>query len=311
MPGGAPASALNPAIGGSFGPSSPGWNPAYNGMTPTSTFGNPATFTAAANTQGGDYNTIMNNYANIASDAGSGKYSIAPQVVAAPTPVNPTQANYTTPDNVTGSISNLSDIATTGGFTPQGIADIRARDTSPTRSIYANAQQNVDRSRGLGGGYSPGANATQASLARDESNQISNVDTAAEAGIAQNVTANKLAGSQALAGAVSAEAGRGQAAGQFNSGVVNQINEANQQAKIGVDTTNVANKIGVDTANANRGLQGGLAAAGGQSSLYGTTPALTNTFGNQVVQAAQLGQNQQQLNQQNMRNIFGAASGGW
>jgi hypothetical protein len=42
--------------------------------------------------------------------------------------------------------------------------------------------------------------------------------------------------------------------------------------------------------------------------LYGTTPALTNTFGNQVVQAGQLGQGQQQLNQQNQNGLLNFAT---
>ncbi len=40
-------------------------------------------------------------------------------------------------------------------------------------------------------------------------------------------------------------------------------------------------------------------------SLYGTTPALTSTFGNQVVQAGQLGQGQQNLNDQKQRDLYG------
>ena len=404
-----------------------------NNISPTSLFGNPSTFTAGANTQIGDYDTIMKGYANLANNQGS--FNVTPQVVGQPqanqsagvaqpvnidpsligsqpnvaapqvsnpnsvTPgsvspgtVDPTLANYSTSKDVTGSLADLSNMATTGGFTDQNIADIRARDISPTRSIYANAQRNVDQSRALGGGYSPGANATQASMARDESNQISDINTAANAGIAQNVTANKLAGGQAYAGAAAGEAARGQQAGQFNAGVtnqiglanrdaslagqefntqtglagqefnvgaksaqeqfnastaaavaeananrnlqvgqnnagiinqnnqnnanrnvqvgttnaemLNQIDEANAQRSLGVSTDNANRNLSASVGNANRNIGAATGALSGMSSLYGTTPALTNTFGNQVVQAGQLDQNQQQINQQQQRNMY-------
>ncbi len=262
-------------------------------ISPTSSFGSPNTFTAAANQQAGDYDTIMKGYSDLAT-------SFAKNPLSAGT-VTPQLAPYTQSADVTNSLAGLSDLATTGGYTPQGIADIRARDISPTRSIYANAQQNVERAKALGGGYSPNYNAVQAKMARDESTQIGDINTNANAGIAQNVAANRLSAAPAYAGA---SAGANQAetqAGQFNANTTNTVNTGNADRNLAAQFQNRGNILGT--------LQG-------QTSLYGTTPALTNTFGNQVVQATQAGQgqqninqNQQQIDEQKQRDIFGMAGG--
>jgi len=318
---------------------------------PTTQFGNPSTFTAAANQQASDYDKIMAGYDNLiastqanpvtAGTASSGQ-------VSAPERINPSQVNFgsVTPQtsryqqsgDVTSSLAGLSDLATTGGYTPQGIADIRERDISPIRSIYANARQNTERTKALGGGYSPNFNATTAQMARDEAGQIGGITTAANAGIAQNVASNRIAAAPAYASA-SANANAAQTeADKHNADIVNQINQYNSQGRAAVDANNAANSLGaqqfnssaltgVNTGNVNRAVgtsqfnvqsaldaakanQGTISSAlAGKTNLYGTTPALTNTFGNQVTQAAQLGQNQQQINTQRLNQGYSAING--
>ena len=56
------------------------------------------------------------------------------------------------------SFAGFQQFAQTGGFSPEDLANIRARAVSPVRAVYANAQQNVNRQRALQGGYSPGFN---------------------------------------------------------------------------------------------------------------------------------------------------------
>ena len=283
-------------VGGSFQPTNP--------SLPISSFGAPSNFSAGASTQAGDYDTIMKNYGNLVSSATNNPITPTP---VSPTNIAPTTTPYTQSSDVTGSLADLSNLATTGGYTAQGKADILARDVSPTRGIYANAQQNVDRQRALGGGYSPNFNAAQASMARDESNQVSGIDTAANAGIAQNVAANEIAASGTYAGAAGAANATKLQADQANTNIVNQINEDNANRTQGANTGNVDRSMAAQFQN--RGQT--QAAIQGQQSLYGTTPALTNTFGNQVVQAGQMGQGQQQIDEQKQRDVYGMASGGW
>jgi hypothetical protein len=128
-----------------------------------------------------------------------------------------------------------------------------------------------------------------AAMSRGQAQQISDVTTAANAGIAQNVAANKIAAggeySQAAAAANQAQT----QANQFNASLTQQAAMENAQLKVQMDEFN--KQMGFATT----GQQ--LAAIGGQASLYGTTPALTSTFGNQVMAATGAGQNQQRINQ--------------
>src|ERR1035437_6579712 len=178
-------------IGGTYIP------PGGSGNTAPPVFGDPATFGAAVNTQGSDYDKIMAGYANLAQSYSSNPTapsisaaqvqspsSIAPSSISSSPSTNFNSTNYNPATaqlsqykqsgDVTGSLADLSNLAATGGYSDANIADIRARDTSPIRSIYANAQQNAERAKALGGGYSPNFNASQASMARDEANQIGN-----------------------------------------------------------------------------------------------------------------------------------------
>lgn len=98
------------------------------------------------------------------------------------------------------SFAGFQQFAQTGGFSPEDLANIRARAVSPVRAVYANAQQNVNRQRALQGGYSPGFNVLQARMAREQGQGISDAATNAEAGLAEMVQRGKLAGLQGMAG---------------------------------------------------------------------------------------------------------------
>jgi|SRR6186713_656781 len=98
------------------------------------------------------------------------------------------------------SFAGFQQFAQTGGFSPEDLANIRARAVSPVRAVYANAQQNVNRQRALQGGYSPGFNVLQARMAREQGQGISDAATNAEAGLAEMVQKGKLAGLQGMAG---------------------------------------------------------------------------------------------------------------
>lgn len=108
------------------------------------------------------------------------------------------QSVFSNPQVQTG-LSTLSNISNTGGYTPQQMDELRARATSPIRSIYANAQADINRQRNLQGGYSPNYTAATAKMARDQSQQISDTVGNVNAQLAQNVVGNQLAASQPLA----------------------------------------------------------------------------------------------------------------
>ncbi len=287
---------------------------------PTNQFGNPSTFTAAANTQASDYDKIMAGYDDLIKSSTNNPITAGTAIasnVAAPTSITPQTAKYQQSSDVTSSLAGLSNLSSTGGYSDQDKADIRARDISPIRSIYSSARQNAERAKALGGGYSPNYNATQAQMARDEAGQIGGTVTAANAGIAQNVAANRISATGAYAGASGSANSQQAEADQKNADIINQANEFNTTTGTGVAENNANRSTGtsqfnvgaaLDAAKTNRGIISGALA--GKTSLYGTTPALTNTFGNQVMQAGQLGQNQQVINNNRFGQITNLARGG-
>lgn len=273
-------------------------------VSPTTLFGNPATFTAAATQQAKDYDTIMQQYKDLAAKFSQNPLTTKPVSFS---PIAPQTTTYAQSPDVTSSLASLKGLTDTGGYSAKDIQDIRERDISPIRSIYAQGEQELERNRALSGGYSPSFNATAAQMARDESQKISDVTTAANAGIAQNVAANKIAAAPSYASAAASANAAKTAVDEQNANIINQINQANQQLSTQIGEFNQG--MDLQTQLANRGNI--LNTIGGQASLYGTTPALTSTFGNQVSQATQLGQGQQNINDRKIQLAGGIASGSW
>ncbi len=174
--------------------------------------------------------------------------------------------SYSGSPDVTSALGNLKDLSTTGGYSDQNISDIRARGIAPIRAIYSQAQEGLNRQKAIQGGYSPGFGAASAKMAREQSNLISDKSTDINAGIAEAINRNRLAASSPYSSLASGEAGRNLDVSEFN--------------------TNLANTDKNRMLTATEGMRG----------LYGTTPALTSVFGNQVAQANQLGQGQQVIN---------------
>lgn len=120
----------------------------------------------------------------------------------------PQHRGYSGPGGIAGgAISDYGDIrnqyqqfANTGGYSPEDLANIRARSVSPIRSVYSSARRDIDRQRALQGGYSPNRTAALAKMAREQSYATSDASTNVEAAIAQMVQQGKLAGLGGMAG---------------------------------------------------------------------------------------------------------------
>lgn len=97
-----------------------------------------------------------------------------------------------------GAMRGFNDFAATGGLSDQGIQDIRARSVAPTRAIYQNAKNEMERGRNLSNGYSPNFASGQARLARQGSQAIGDQSVNTEAMIADLIRSGKLAGNQGL-----------------------------------------------------------------------------------------------------------------
>ena len=266
-------------------------------------------------TTGQNYDSLMGNYNDlfasskvspitpISSTPTQANINFAPTTAAQ---VNPTTTQYAQSGDTTNALGALSGLASTGGYSDANIADLRARGVSPIRAVYGNAQTNLDRQKTLQGGYSPGYTAATAKMARELSDSIASQITNVNAGIAQNVASNKIAAAPAYASAAGAEAARATGVNEANTAAKNTAASENasaqnnasqfnaqgnlnaQEANTKITQQNAANKLAVDRANQGitaKNNQQLLDIIKSMQSLYGTTPALANTFGNQALTA--------------------------
>lgn len=247
---------------------------------------------SAIKTQAGDYDSIMNNYKQLLANTSS-----IPMMQ--PSTYQPQTYQYQTSPDLKGALGNLQQLSQTGGYTNEGIADLRERGISPIRAIYANAQRDIDRNRRLQGGFSPNYNAVKAKMAREMSDRIGSAVRDVNAGLAQNVAQNKLSVAPQYANVAAQQSNLQNEIGERNTGIMNDASKFNMQFPLEVNKYNVG--LQSQVADVLRSMQG----------LYGTTPALAQLFGQQALSSAGL---QNQINQQNtnsgidfLRSVMGRA----
>ncbi len=193
-------------------------------------------------------------------------------------------------------ISGYGDFANTGGFSDQGISDIRARAVAPMRSMYGQAQNDIDRNRSLSGG-SANYNASKAKMSRELGYGLADASTNAEAQIAQMIQQGRLAGLSGLS-----------STGAAGQGLSTDIDSLNAQMKLaglsGMDSIDARNAAAGASAgarsdaNAQDLFKARMGILGGVQDMYGTNPGLLNTTGNQLLQADQNLLSGQQLQNQ-------------
>lgn len=184
-------------------------------------------------------------------------------------PYNVTNANYSVSPYFTQAYGNLANLSQTGGITPQEQSDLRERGISPIRAVYGNAQREAARGQVLSGGYSPNAAAIRAKMAREMSDRLSGAVTNVNADIAGRVQQGRLSSSGQLG-----------TLGAGENEIRNRFGLENAQA------ANRAAEFGATQSLTNRDRD--LRALEGMRSLYGTTPAQAQLFGNQALQGSTL-----------------------
>jgi hypothetical protein len=228
-----------------------------------------------------DYNDIMGRYRSFLGDgsAGSGSYGVSGGGYS---PSFMTASHASSGPDPFKSYEGFEEFSKTGGYSKEDIANMRARGVAPVRAAYANAEREMGRQRALQGGYSPNFNAASVKMAREQSQSASDSLQNLNAGLAQMIQQGKLAGLQGMSPIEQARllasldvskfnASADMGASQFNAGASNQA--AAQAASLGAQAS-------AETA-ANQ-----LRALAGMTSLFGTTPAMSQTFGNQAMQGA-------------------------
>ena len=166
-----------------------------------------------------------------------------------------------------GALPGYQEFAQTGGYSDKDVQELRARGIAPIRSAYGNTMMELDRARALGGGG--GATnyiAARSRAQRELPGQMADAMTGVNANLAQQIREGRLAGlggmtqvGGTMGGLASDEAGRMLQAQGMNQAAGLQAQGQYNQAMLG--------------------------ALGGQQGLYGTTPGLSNMFGNQALNA--------------------------
>ncbi len=242
----------------------------------------------AVRQQGADYSNIMNKYNDV--------YSSIPgmgQNAAKTFQMDYTKPTYQTTQDYTRAVGNLRNTSDKGLYSDEDQANLRERGVSPIRSVYANAQRNVNRQRSLQGGYSPNYAAVSAKMAREMSSQLSDQTTKVNAQIAQDIAQQRAAAQSQYAGT---------AAGEQNARNQFELSAADMNNKYGL--ANVDQQM----QDYWKPTQMKLSALGGMNQTYGTTPAFAALMQNgalqQGAQQANVNQNNA-LNQQRLMQIYG------
>lgn len=202
----------------------------------------------ATDRQMGDYGDIMNQYKGFQAQ------NLAP--------VTAERMNYNRSNELNSALGGYQNFANSGGFSPEDVTAMRARGISPIRSVYQNSVNELGRQRALQGGYSPNYTAALAKMSGQLGQGIADQTQNVNAQIAQMVQQGK----------------------QFGLSGLGNLSLADQQMGQDTQKTNAGNALQASMFNRQTTDPLRLQAIQGQAQLYGTTPGLVNTFGNQMNQ---------------------------
>ncbi len=216
----------------------------------------------------GDYTDIMNRYRSIADGGPNSGMSYG-----GGGGMSASHIGYKDPFN---SYGGFTDFSQTGGYSAEDMANLRARALSPIRSMYSNAEREVQRQRSLQGGYAPNAIATMAKMAREQSQGASDATINAEGSIVNDRNKFKLAGLSGMSDIESQRLKADLEVARFNAQADMAASASASSAAAGASAASNADKF---------------RALGGMTSLYGTNPGMSETFGNQLLNSIGQGGN--------------------
>jgi len=226
-------------------------------------------YNQAVERQTQDYGNIMSAYENFRKNLG-GPTRFNFERVRAERPAELGEAYGYLREAMPG----YREFAETGGYSPTDIQELRARGISPIRAAYGNTMMQLDRARALGGDAgAPNYIAALSRAQRELPEQLAEAMTGVNAQLAQDIRQGRLAG---LAGITNVGSTMGSLSSQEAARML-QAALANQSADL------QAQQLAEQSLQNLRATE--LAALGGQSSLYGTTPGMAATFGNQALDA--------------------------
>lgn len=230
-----------------------------------------------------DYGDIMGRYRSFVDDPNNFSFDKVNGER-----IDPSTVGYSRSAELGSAMKGYQEFANTGGFDDAAQHDIRARGISPIRAAYANTQMQLDRAKSLGGGG--GANnyiAATSRAQRDLPQQLADAEQNVNADLAGKIQSGRLAGLGGLSETSLADTQFGQQAQLANQSAIMQSRMANQDVSL---RAALANQSAGMQSRSNK-----LGAMSGMTNLYGTSPGMAGTFGNQVLGAANNQMNAQQM----------------
>ena len=278
MPLGAPVRQTFGGGGMSMGPDGQ-WR--MGTVTPTD-YSAESAYPRAIEQQAGDYDQIMGGYRNLLNNPNPeyGNLMSRYQQLLNQQQNGPSHATYGETSQFNEAFNNARELARTGGLSDSDQSNLRARGVSPIRAAYANAQRNMERQARLSGGRSANYNASASRMAREQSESMAGAMNNVNAGIAEMVQRGRLTAAPIMGQLGNSSSERMNQVGMFNANADNRHGE------------NMAGILASMSGLMNSDQQRRAQALQGMTSLYGTTPALVNTFGNQVQRNQQMAQQQ-------------------
>ena len=236
-----------------------------------------------------NYTDIMNQYRGIAQGGGS----YVPETFnsgGGGGDIPSAQAHTIDYKDPFNSYEGFTEFSKTGGYSTDDIANMRARGVSPIRAAYSNANREVMRQRSLQGGYSPNAIAARTRMAREQGQAASDAVTNVEAGIAESRNKGRLAGLTGMSGIETSRLGADLDVAKFNANAQTGADQQNAAyANAAQDRALSGYNSALQATAASRADQ--IRALQGMTTLYGTTPGMSELFGNQLLQGVQQGGN--------------------
>jgi len=233
--------------------------------------------------QAGDYDDIMGRFRNVYDSLPTNGMGAGGSFQ-----FNYTKPTYENTQDYLTAMQTAKQRAAGGTYSAQDQADIRERGISPIRSVYANAQRNLNRSKNLAG-YSPNYAAVSAKMAREMSSQLSDATTRVNAQLAQDVAGQKEHNQSEYLSSAGKEQGE---RNQFN------LNAADMDNKYGLS------KLDAEMKDFYMPTQLKLSSLGGMTGLFGTTPGFSNMMNNQANTVAGIQANANQNNTNNQLRLM-------
>jgi hypothetical protein len=216
--------------------------------------------------------------------------------------------------NLEGRYQNLSggldralpgyeEFAKTGGISDADRANIRSRGAETGSAIFGNLRNEMARRNQVQGGYSPGASASSARLAREQGIAAGKGARDTEMGISDAVRQGRLAGLGGM-----------KEIGGMGYGGISDI--ANQRQNILAQNTQAENQAAAHNASVGRGnaefaARAQLQGLGGLQEMYGMNPAETSQYNDMLLRERGLTDQTMSGNIQNRMGNVGRETSPW